>query len=149
VYRVAADAGEASSRPGKVAKGPKWRWPTTRGRFARVTSGRAFVIGALLLVVGCQGSEVSRSLGARCRTSSECEDRCLPPSNGYPDGFCTYDCFTSRGCPEEAVCADREDGVCLILCNFDEDCTYLGAGWTCKDTNTRDGSVQVQVCRGD
>ncbi len=114
-----------------------------------MSSRGGFMIGALLALVGCQSPDVSRSLGARCTTASECDDRCLPPSAGYPDGFCTADCSSSQGCPDGAICADREGGVCLIACNFDDDCAFLGTGWTCKDTNSQGGAAKVKVCRGD
>ena len=110
--------------------------------------GQAFVFGALLVFAGCQSSDVSRSLGARCATSSECTDRCLAETVGYPGGFCTTNCTTSVECAETANCADREGGVCLLICNFDEDCLFLGTGWTCKDTDTRD-ATKVKLCRGD
>ena len=109
--------------------------------------GWASGIGALLVLAGCQSADVSRTLGARCTTASECDERCLPPDSAFPDGFCTVDCTRSVDCPDDAVCADREGGVCLFTCNFDEDCRFLGLGWTCKDTDTLDGGKE-NVCRG-
>lgn len=106
------------------------------------------MIGALLVLAGCQSSDVSRTLGARCATSSECNDRCLPPGADYPDGFCTATCTTSRDCPSDANCVDLEGGVCLFTCNFTEDCAFLGAGWACIETDPRDGAAKLMVCRG-
>jgi hypothetical protein len=106
---------------------------------------------ALLLVAGCSSDhEVSRELGARCDATSDCDERCLPPDNDYPGGFCTVSCITTNECPGSSSCADREGGICLFDCFDDRDCTFLGDGWTCKDTNAREQEgLKVKVCRGD
>lgn len=106
---------------------------------------------ALLGIVGCGGDGgVSRTVGARCETSRDCNDRCLPPSNNYPDGFCTLDCSRSNECPSDTECVDRENGVCLILCGDDRDCELLGPRWGCREEGLReDSNIKVRVCRGD
>ena len=105
---------------------------------------------ALLVIAGCQDAAVSRQLGARCDTSRQCDDRCLPPDTSYPGGFCTLVCNTSDECPTGAACADREGGVCLFGCVDDTDCTFLGTGWTCKDTDEHGvADKKVKLCRGD
>jgi hypothetical protein len=103
-----------------------------------------------VLALGCQDSDVSRELGARCETSRDCDDRCLPSGAGYPGGFCTAACNASAECPTSSACADRDGGVCLFQCKTDVQCGFLGAGWTCKDSDERGASAsQVMVCRGD
>lgn len=105
---------------------------------------------ALFVIAGCSSdSAVSRELGARCESTSDCDERCLPPEVDYPGGFCTLSCLTSSECPSSSSCTDREGGVCLFDCSTDRDCTFLGDGWTCKDTNPREEGPKVMVCRGD
>ena len=105
---------------------------------------------ALALLAGCSNSDVSRTLGARCDKTSECDDRCVPPSNEYPGGFCTLDCLSSGECPDGAQCVDNEGGICLFQCADDNGCAYLGAGWTCHNDHLKaDPSKEVRVCRGD
>ncbi len=116
----------------------------------------AIVVGVVISVVvsagvlgGCSASsDVSRLVGARCESSSECDARCLPPSADYPDGFCTLVCNTSSECPDDAACVDDEGGACLFECTDDASCAFLGAAWQCKDRDRRDGGGKVRVCRG-
>ncbi len=105
----------------------------------------------LLVVAGCSSDdEVSRELGARCDTSSDCDDRCLPPETDYPGGFCTVSCIATNECPSSSSCADRDGGICLFDCADDRACAFLGAGWTCKETDAREQEgLKVKVCRGD
>jgi hypothetical protein len=103
------------------------------------------IVGALL---GCQDSDVSREVGARCASSDECDQRCLVPSADYPDGFCTIACNTRDECPRNTTCADRESGVCLFECARDADCAFLGASWKCSTADLRGGGIKVMVCRG-
>ena len=104
----------------------------------------------LVLIAGCGGdSDVSRSVGARCDKTSECDDRCLGPSGDYPQGFCTVDCSSDGDCPGDAACVDREGGVCLFTCADDGDCRFLGPGWNCHDEAQKSNpSTTVKVCRG-
>lgn len=110
---------------------------------------RAALVLVGLLAAGCQSSDVSRELGARCDTSDECDDRCLPPAGEYPGGFCTVVCNDSGDCPSDSACADRDGGVCLFTCTADAQCAFLGDGWTCKDEDERGvADKKVMVCRG-
>jgi hypothetical protein len=103
----------------------------------------------LLLAFACQSSDVSRSVGARCDVSSECDERCLGPSGEFPGGFCTISCDQSSDCPDNGACIDSDGGACLFRCLTDTDCTFLGMGWACKPENERGNSnVQVSVCAG-
>ncbi len=99
---------------------------------------------------GCSGGDVSREVGARCDTARDCDDRCLPPSNDFPDGLCTLDCQSNGECPDDTRCVDKESGVCLFTCNFTTDCSFLGPLWECKEQNERqDQNVKVMACVGD
>ncbi len=104
----------------------------------------------LALVVGCQDSDVSRELGARCDFSSECDERCLAPGADWPGGFCTVSCDTDADCPDDAACIeDGGAGVCAFRCANDTSCLFLGEGYTCKERDGRaTGSGKVNVCRG-
>lgn len=101
-----------------------------------------------VLVAACQHSDVSRSIGARCSVTSECDERCLPPGNDYPGGFCTIACASRSECPDGTTCADREGGVCLFECASDPDCMFLGTGWRCTAVDLRGGGIKVMVCSG-
>lgn len=107
---------------------------------------------ALALVVlggGCQDSLVSRELGARCDQSDECDDRCLPASEGFPGGFCTISCNAPADCVIGAACVEPQGGVCLFECSNVRDCDFLGSGWTCADVESRhDPALTVKVCLG-
>jgi hypothetical protein len=98
----------------------------------------------LSFTAACVGSDVSRTVGARCDDSSECDDRCLLPADGWPGGMCTQICDDDSDCPSETVCVDEEGGVCLYTCGS---CEFLGDGWACEArTGKPDG--QVMVCVG-
>ena len=105
-------------------------------------------LGALL-ASSCSDDLVSRAIGARCDKASECEQRCLAPSEDSPGGFCTIACDSDRDCPDDARCVDQDDGVCLFSCGADADCTFLGAGWRCRSRDAQPGPNEVMVCRGD
>jgi hypothetical protein len=106
---------------------------------------------AVMALVACGGGdEVDRLVGARCEADVECDDRCLEPSNDYPDGFCTLDCDTTGDCPVDTDCIDLEGGVCLFICFDNADCNFLGPNWICAEENLReDTNTKVAVCRGD
>jgi hypothetical protein len=107
------------------------------------------VLGALGGLAGCSGdSDVSRTLGARCDSAKECEDRCLPPTS-FPGGFCSTSCERSDDCESGASCADTEGGVCLFECVDMTDCAFLGEGWGCSQIPLReDPSRMVKTCNG-
>lgn len=105
----------------------------------------------VVLAAACGGDDdgVSRLIGARCDTPSDCDDRCLTPQNDFPDGLCTLDCQSSNDCPSSSTCADKEGGICLFECNFAADCSFLGAAWICAEQNRReDQNQKVKVCVG-
>ena len=105
------------------------------------------LVAIACLLAACNDSDVSRSLGARCDISDECDDRCLRPGPDYPGGMCTVSCYGSDDCPGGASCADDEGGVCLFRCGGDGDCKFLGDGWLCREhAGSPDG--MVKVCRG-
>jgi hypothetical protein len=104
--------------------------------------------GLGLALVACQSEPVSRTLGARCDLSSECEQRCLAPSGDWPGGFCTIACDTDANCPSGARCIGDIGGVCAFACTTNADCEFLVGGYTCQDVDPRSGGVKVKVCHG-
>ena len=106
------------------------------------------VLFALLAVAACQSSDVSRTLGARCDLSAECDQKCLAPGTDWPGGFCTTICDDDMGCPTGANCIEEEGGVCAFSCATDPDCAFLGAGYTCQAFDRHGGGNKVMVCRG-
>ena len=105
----------------------------------------AFVI---MSTVHCSSSEVSRSLGARCETRDECDERCVR-GDDYPEGLCTTSCESDGDCPITAHCIDEEGGICLYFCALDVDCEFLGVGWSCREKDSRENDQEVLVCLGD
>ncbi len=114
--------------------------------------------GFFCIVLGitssCGGADVSRSLGARCDSNSECDERCQD-GNDYPGGFCTLSCDVTRDCPAGALCTDRDNGICLFGCRPSEagseidECRFLGVGWRCETQPGREAGSEVSVCLGD
>jgi hypothetical protein len=105
-------------------------------------------VAALALLAGCQHSDVSRELGARCDRPADCDDVCLMPGDDWPGGFCTQRCTTDRDCPPDAACIDEDGGVCAFACDADRGCAFLGAGYTCKQRDRTGDTGEVMVCRG-
>lgn len=106
-------------------------------------------IALLVLALGaCQGSDVSRSIGARCDTNADCNERCLAPGGAWPGGFCTISCDADAACGDHALCIDEEGGVCAFSCATDADCAFLG-GYHCVAVDRRAGGNKVMVCRGN
>lgn len=111
----------------------------------------ALRIAAALALAGCGvESSVSRTLGARCDTADECDDRCLSiPSTSFPGGFCSVSCESNADCQAGASCIDTVGGVCLFDCTDDPSCTFLGDGWRCLEVPLReDMARRVRVCIG-
>jgi len=116
---------------------------------------RSLRLGALAALVaaalaGCGvDSSVSRTLGARCDSSDECDDRCLAPGAEFPGGFCSVTCEATADCPGPTSCADVEAGVCLYDCDVDQRCEFLGAGWRCQEVSLRgNATAKVKICLG-
>lgn len=107
-------------------------------------------LAMIACVAGCSiSSDVSRSLGARCDSASECDDRCLPPGAAFPGGFCSESCERNGDCGVEASCVAAEAGVCLFDCAVDANCAFLGDGWRCREIALReDGAQKAKVCAG-
>jgi hypothetical protein len=113
-------------------------------------AGRTFaamrVILFALALTACSSEPVSRSIGARCDVSSECDERCLTGGD-FPGGFCSISCDNNTGCPNGTVCMNDQGGACMFTCAADPDCAFLGAGWTCKEVDAKP-TGKVMVCRG-
>jgi hypothetical protein len=110
---------------------------------------RSLFVGALVLALAaCQSSDVSRSIGARCDLSAECDQKCLGPDGNWPGGFCTLICDTNEVCGGGAVCIQEQGGgVCAFSCAGDSDCAFLGA-YACKAIDGHTGGLKVMACRG-
>ncbi len=110
---------------------------------------KALVVAALVAAgPGCGvSSDVSRELGARCDTMDECDERCLAGSR-FPGGFCSATCDDDGDCPDGAVCADLNGGVCLFDCDGAAACEFLGTDWECRSADGAGGG-EVMVCVGD
>jgi hypothetical protein len=102
----------------------------------------------VLFALGCQSSNVSRQLGARCDMNSECDSRCLMPGGDWPGGFCTVACDSAAACPDGASCISESGGVCAFACGGVADCAFLGTGYSCKQVDAQGGGVKVTVCHG-
>ncbi|HUJ57313.1 MAG TPA: hypothetical protein VLX92_02425 [Kofleriaceae bacterium] len=103
---------------------------------------------AALALAACQSYDVSRSLGARCDTGNDCDDKCLGPGSDWPGGFCTTDCSDDGSCASGARCIAEDDGVCAFGCSGDPDCTFLGSGYTCQLVDPKTGGLKVMICHG-
>jgi hypothetical protein len=122
-------------------------------RFAIILSAGALPLFAsalfLFALAACQSSDVSRSIGARCDLSAECDEKCLGPDGAWPGGFCTLICDTDEKCGADARCIQEQGGgVCAFTCGGDPDCAFLGTGYTCKAIDGHTGGLKVMVCRG-
>lgn len=104
------------------------------------------LLSVLLVAAACGGSDVSRTLGARCDDLSECDDRCLT-GDPFPGGFCSVSCDVTGDCPGDSECVDVEGGVCLFSCVEQAGCDFLGLGWTCEAVAGA-GGEEVMVCIG-
>jgi hypothetical protein len=105
------------------------------------------VLALVALASGCgTGERVSRSIGARCDVSGECDERCLT-GGGFPGGFCSISCDNNVGCPTDTACMADQGGVCMFSCVADPDCAFLGAGWACKSVDAKPMG-KVTVCVG-
>src|SRR5262245_54494508 len=145
------ELGANEQRLRRAASCAKWRDRARRDRVAAMRNALAIVaaVAAAAAAMACSDAVVSRELGARCDSSSECDDRCLPEAEGYPGGLCTLACNTTGECPGGAACVEREGGVCLYGCASAGDCTFLGAGWICQELESRERpEIKVKACRG-
>jgi hypothetical protein len=107
------------------------------------------VVAAGLALSGCQSAEVSRAVGARCNAKAECDERCQPPSDEFPGGFCTLSCLDDGDCPDGTRCADVAGGICLFPCELDDECLFLGEIWICDERPPLPGNDdEVSVCLG-
>ncbi|MDB4959351.1 MAG: hypothetical protein JWO36_6920 [Myxococcales bacterium] len=103
----------------------------------------------LLALAGCQSSDVSRAIGARCDLNAECDEKCLVDSH-WPGGFCTLICDTNQKCGDHGVCIQEQGGgLCAFSCGSDPDCAFLGTGYMCQMVDGHTGGVKVMACRAN
>lgn len=114
----------------------------------------ALAAPALVLCTGCtRDDQISRAIGAECDDHTDCEDRCLPPGDDFPGGFCTRSCASDDQCPSDAVCVALDDlgAACLFSCRDDRDCGFLrssaGVDWACREKATT-AMTTTLVCFG-
>ena len=121
-----------------------------RGSFAHVKLLAVSAVGCALgaALAACQSSDVSRDLGARCMTHSDCAQQCLGPSTNWPGGFCTTACTTDSDCGGSARCIAEDNGVCAFSCGSDADCAFLDGGYVCVPLDPQTGGLKVMVCVG-
>ena len=105
------------------------------------------VIACLAFLVACQSEDVSRRIGARCDTTTECDQKCLAPGGDWPGGFCTVACTSDADCGDGYRCVAEDGGVCTFSCMADPDCTFLGSGYSCVQVDAIDQS-KVMTCHG-
>ncbi len=122
-----------------------WYRPAVRGTFEAMRTSPLAIV-AVLGLLGCSGSDVSREVGARCSSANDCDERCL--TGHWPGGFCSVSCVDDFDCPENAVCIQEDGGVCAFGCIDSSDCQFLSDGYVCKDVDHR-VTGKVDVCRGD
>lgn len=103
-----------------------------------------------MVVAACGvDSEVSRTVGARCDTKDDCQERCLVDAEDYPGGICSVSCLDVNDCPGDTACVDDQGGVCLFTCDSNADCEFMGPGWQCAPRDALPASSgEVMVCRG-
>ncbi len=83
---------------------------------------------------------------------ADCDNRCLPGSEQFPDGLCTVSCLDDSDCPADSACVDTEGGVCLFTCptvDNDESCAFLGPLWRCSLEDRQADEGEVSVCIGE
>jgi hypothetical protein len=114
---------------------------------AATALGLALASGAGL--AACQSSDVSRDLGARCTSDSDCAEKCVGPDADWPGGFCTTVCDSDSDCGSNAHCITEDDGICAFSCGSDGDCAFLDGNYTCVPEDPQSGALKVMVCRGD
>jgi hypothetical protein len=100
-------------------------------------------IAIAMLVAGCESSDVSRDVGARCTANGQCNDECLEE---FPGGFCTTLCDSDDDCVNQTHCIAIDNGVCVFGCGSDPDCTFLGGGYTCQSTDSKGAGTKDMVC---
>jgi hypothetical protein len=111
----------------------------------RILWSIAFLTVAITVATGaCSTDSVTRDLGARCDTDSDCNGRCLPDPR-WPGGMCSRDCIADNECPvTTSVCVHTPvDGqACAFACLDDRDCMFLdstvgGPQWTCQSIDNK------------
>ena len=107
------------------------------------------VIAATGALCACGSSDVSRAVGARCDSDSECDERCQS-GDDYPGGFCTVSCDRDDDCPSGSQCIARDSGICMLGCRIEAEdgCGFLGVGWRCESVAAV-SEGEVTVCIGD
>ena len=109
---------------------------------------RAICIAVLLAPLGCgDGGSVGNSgdlVGGPCDDDSDCASASYCQHGGaFPDGTCTQKCAVQAHCPPGTACVEKEGGICLLLCRFQEDCRLE---YRCKSTKRIEDDGNDMVC---
>lgn len=100
-------------------------------------------IAIAMVLAGCESSDVSRDVGARCTANAQCNAECLEE---FPGGFCSVPCDTDADCPDRTLCIATDGGVCVFGCGSDPDCTFLGSGYRCQLTDSKGAGTKDMAC---
>jgi hypothetical protein len=110
-------------------------------------SGITVLVGCLFGMLGghCPGQEVGNDgglVGGACRDHRDCAERCVEGGD-FPSGTCTVDCRDDRDCPDFTFCVDEKGGVCLLACDFDDECR---GRYDCKSISREGADGNIDVC---
>lgn len=106
-----------------------------------------FVSLFMVAVFACSDDGPNDLVGGSCVDDRDCQERCLQGGD-YPGGFCSVTCRDDVDCPEDTICVDKDNGVCVFPCDAVADCDFLGgADYTCRATDDWAGR-EVLVCLG-
>ena len=106
---------------------------------------RLALVLAITALAACGGDDVGNDgglVGGACFDSRDCEERCQLGGD-YPQGLCTVSCLDDRDCPDGTFCIDTEGGICMLGCDFPEDCR---PGYNCEGRSNRGHGGDSLVC---
>ena len=108
---------------------------------------KRFVWVLIGIAIGCHGGGTDDLVGATCRDSRDCVERC-ERGGDFPDGFCTIGCIDDRDCPSDTACTDTHGRVCLFPCRDQRDCDFLGPRYGCREKRDPFNAI-LFVCMGN
>lgn len=78
-----------------------------------------------LVATACGGDGVEAEVplyGGGCATDADCEDDGVCREVGGLPGLCTVECDSRTDCYVAGLAECRPEGVCIALCQTDDDC---------------------------
>lgn len=104
---------------------------------------RAALLLALVCSSACHDVGPDGGLvGGSCRDDRDCAERCVEGGD-FPDGTCTVECRDDRDCPGGTSCIDKKGGVCLLACEYDDECR---SRYECKNEKREGTGGKTRVC---